>query len=820
MSRLSFWAPVLTIVSLPLALFWSVLFGGRVLYWGTPFLQFYEWRQLVVDAYRAGHFPLWNEALGCGAPLLANLQAAALYPLNVIYLMAPVEQAMGYSVVVHIILAGFFMYGFTRCIGLRASAALLASLAYMLSGFLVSRAQFLSMVNGAAWLPLLFWLTYRIVQKRRVADGLLLGLAIAVQLLAGHAQLWYYSLWSVGLYVLYLGGGIAFGRAQGHVSPTATGGRRVWTSWGIMLLALLVGLLAAAGQILPTAEMTSLSQRASGAGYEFAMNYSFWPWRLVTLLSPDFFGNPAHGDFWGYGNYWEDCGYIGLFPLLLGLAAVVIWLRRRRCDKEGVLFQIPFFALLAVVALVLALGKNLLVYQIVWRYVPGFGLFQAPSRFLYWYTFGMAVLGGIGFQYLSAAERWARLARYLMAIAVSVLLTVGLGWLFLVESTRLTFLGAMAHTAVLVIIAGILILLKGRWMAGTWRYLWNVAAVGFVALDLLLFGLPLNPTVGPELYRWESGSGSFVRDAVTNAHAPSRLFSFERFIHDTMFARFFRFDTFGPTDEAHLRALRETLLPNLAVLEGLESANNYDPLLVAHQQEIIDYVERAPGADAVKLLGMMNVQYVAGEQGVIEAPAVYADGVELFTNPAALPRAYVVHRSRFVPDGALALDILTRDDFDPLREVLLSPADRDKGLAANMATDIAVAPSVDVASLRYEDNRAKIEVTLSQPGYLVLTDTYYPSWYASVDGEERPILRANHAFRAVALPAGEHHVEFYYAPWSFRWGLRIMTITWVSVILGLAALYYKGLRRDLKSGKATLGQCCGHITSEECPDIS
>ena len=57
-----------------------------------------------------------------------------------------------------------------------------------------------------------------------------------------------------------------------------------------------------------------------------------------------------------------------------------------------------------------------------------------------------------------------------------------------------------------------------------------------------------------------------------------------------------------------------------------------------------------------------------------------------------------------------------------------------------------------------------------QPGYLVLTDTYYPGWQATVDEEPAQILAADHAFRAVALGPGEHMVIFEYTPLSFRIG--------------------------------------------------
>jgi hypothetical protein len=82
-------------------------------------------------------------------------------------------------------------------------------------------------------------------------------------------------------------------------------------------VAILCGAGLAAIQLIPTAEYLMQSQRASAVSYDLAMTYSFWPWRFLSLLAPDLFGNPAIGDYWGYGNYWEDAVYIGLAPFLL-----------------------------------------------------------------------------------------------------------------------------------------------------------------------------------------------------------------------------------------------------------------------------------------------------------------------------------------------------------------------------------------------------------------------------------------------------------------------------------------------------------------------
>jgi uncharacterized membrane protein YfhO len=67
-------------------------------------------------------------------------------------------------------------------------------------------------------------------------------------------------------------------------------------------------------------------------------------------------------------------------------------------------------------------------------------------------------------------------------------------------------------------------------------------------------------------------------------------------------------------------------------------------------------------------------------------------------------------------------------------------------------------------------------VTLTAPGVLVVGDTWFPGWEARVDGAPASILRANHAFRALALAEGAHTVELAYRPVSFRLGIALSLV--------------------------------------------
>jgi hypothetical protein len=801
---------------LPLILFWPLVFGGKVLYWGTPLLQFYPWRKLAVDIIRSGHVPLWNHYLGNGTPLAANLQSAVFYPLNLIYLLIPVERAMGYSAVVHVILAGLFMYLYGRTIRLSRFASLVAALGYMFSGFLISRLGFLSMTSATPWLPLLFCLAERLVNKRRLSSALLLGLAIGLQLLAGHAQLWYYGVWAVAAYVLVRGWQTAKEGIHGQFCAL----RSAMSAWLLSALAVLVGLGVAAVQLLPTAELALLSQRQSGAEYEFAMTYSFWPWRLITLFAPDFFGNPARGDYWGYASYWEDCGYIGVLPLLLALIAIPIYLRRRR--GQGASFTpyplslIPFFSFLCLLSLLLALGKNLPLYPLVFRWVPGFGFFQAPARFLYLYTLGVATLAGLGADLVVPSRRLKQISGYGVVVSLAILLaTVAVRFLpfFPVE---LTFVSALSRFAALLTIAWLFLRYRRKvefWSRETEPMTkllhrlgvsplvpWQTLVIAFIAADLIIFGHALNPTTEPRLYELPTTNGAFLQ----RENKGYRIFTFPGSDYNLKFGKYLLFDGFGSSDVGWLMGWRETLMPNLAVGEGLFSANNFDPLLVGHYERLMQevdkglprWVDRGLGQTvdearlsvALRLLSLMNVKYILDYGEIPGLDLIFADSVWIYRNDDALPRASVVSQVRVISDDEELLVKLSSPTFDPYHTVLLQPTPAQEPFCPSVSYPLSLIP----LSPEYSPNAVKVEVALDRDGYLVLNDTYYPGWRAYVDGEEKEILRANYAFRAVPLESGQHTVFFEYDPLSFKMGFAISLATWGAIVLSMTV---SGLQR-------------------------
>ena len=79
-------------------------------------------------------------------------------------------------------------------------------------------------------------------------------------------------------------------------------------------------------------------------------------------------------------------------------------------------------------------------------------------------------------------------------------------------------------------------------------------------------------------------------------------------------------------------------------------------------------------------------------------------------------------------------------------------------------------------------------ISTDTPALLLLSETHYPGWQATVDGQLASLLRADYVLRAVPVPAGEHTVELTFRPFSFTLGAIVsgITLVVVAVAIGLS----------------------------------
>ena len=807
----------LLLILAPLGLLSPLILSGSALFWGTPALQFTPWRFLAWELLKSGELPLWNPLNGMGAPLLANYQSALVYPPTWFLFALSWIGGIGWAawgqallVWLHWCLAGMGMARLAGGLGLGRLSRVISGLAFGLGGYLVARAGFLSINAAVAWLPWMFYFAGQVASPALRREGgrgsawIKFSLVAALQLLAGHAQTAWYTCLGTFLWAGYWGWldvkpvGQESGNGLPQIILRIAGFFRTWAVLGSGYL--LAGVLAAV-QLLPTAEYLAQSQRASEVTFDYAMTYSFWGWRLLTLIAPGLFGNPAHGDYWGYANYWEDALYLGLLPLLLAIAAIIGWGRRLGKSRQQTELQkvglssfgvrneaVPFLLAFTLMGFLLALGKNTPLYPWLYRHIPTFDMFQAPTRFSLWVAFSLALLAGFGAHAWRRPQNralyWTRLGT---AGAFAISLGAALTWLLMGEVSP-TFIQAVALAGFWGVGAGLLSLLApptagsepgGQAPDDRRKFTIWVWAVGvFIALDLIVAGWGLNPGIPANFYSRKLPANISLRDRL----AGRRLYLPIDQEDELKFKRFLRFDTFYPDE--NWDNLRAVLLPNLNLLDHISSLNNFDPLVPGRYAVWMRSLSQAPQETLWKLLDLSGAGMV--EEINPAAPA----GVSLRVLPKEIGRrARWVACASYVENDADSLQAVLDASFDPERLVIIE-AD-DKVDLPDCTQGVALGK---VKLLEEKANRLVFEVQSDAPGWLLLADIWYPGWRAQVDQEDSPIFRADYLFRAVWLPEGEHQVVFDYRPLSFWVGFGLSLAGWFGLASYALSLTSRGYR--------------------------
>jgi hypothetical protein len=800
----------------PLVLLAPVWLAGKAMFWGTPSLQFVPWWYWAWETLRSGHLPLWNPQAGMGAPLLANYQVGLFYPPNWSYfLLAAIGglpvMAWGQAIMValHLGWAGFGMARLARRLNLGRNAQTVSGLAFGLSTYLVARAAFLSVMSAVAWLPWILLYSREIARpgmKRR--DGLILMVCAAFQLLAGHAQTTWYTFLLAAVWTA-VWGWLFSEKAPDNGLPSSLKSRAAGALFGLAKLgALLAWAVAlAAVQLLPTAEYLLQSQRAASVVYQTAMTYSTWPWRLLGLLAPGLFGSPAQGDFWGYASFWEDAIYIGLLPVLLAFSAILAgFIRKTKSYQPALFWRRPIIITLTLVTLIsilLALGQNTPVFPWLYNHVLTFSMFQAPARFLIWGIFSLSLLAGLGAQdWRRPSGRglyWTRLAT---AGAVAVALGSALAWILL-ASVKATFLRATALAGFWGVLAGVLSLTapkdpvaEAEFSSPAWS--WGVSLV--ICADLIVAGWGLNPGVSLDFYAQPSPTANLVRQMGQGG----RVYLPDGDEYVLKFNRLFDLSTFYAVQD--WTELRATLLPDIFMLDGLNSANNFDPLVPARYANWMQVLSNLPPVDLLRdqkpgelpgesslveipsgltptvykrMLNLMGVRVVERVDhrspdnvrfesiaGPTDANTLSAQGVQLQWAACGLPAA----------SASQALHLVTTQDTNLNGSVILEGA----ALPAAQGCQKQISASFD--RVKVTPNRVEVSVRAGGNGWLVLSDVWYPGWRATVDGKVVPLDRANYLFEAVAVPAGDHLVQLSYQPGSLYLGAVISLLAALGLI--------------------------------------
>ncbi len=578
---------------------------------------FFPYRVYARQAVEHGRLPLWNPDIFGGAPFLANIQSSLLYPPTALFYVLSEPAAYNWSLLLHVFLGGLFTYLFARqSLRVGRAGALLSAVIFALGGFLGGQLDHLNQLSAAIWLPALLLCWDKAVSGRRLTYIPLGALVIALQFLAGHTQESYFMLVTLLLYAVF---------------TTLLSARRRGLSAIPMNLIVAGALLAigtglSAAQLVPTAEMNSWGIRGNGLTYAEAANGSLKGTLLLNAILPPFWNRdlvtvPGNSEF---------LGYVSVAGLVLA-AAALLYARQRHT---------LFFSLLAVAALVLALGPQEPAYPFLFRYLPGLNLFRVPARWLLVSSFSLAVLAGLGLNALLAAgpkRNWRPLS--LLLVLAAALAAAGAHTQVLPPRSTIVTWTLFGLASLVLVFSAIRVFgpPPSGWRERLGEYErrqrrasagFGAAAIGLVLVELWLGGqsLDYNHPTPSQVFTTPVDTPSFLQ----KQDQPFRILSVAR-------------DEYAPGIEAQVRQqfghelseadildylrdykLRQILEPNTPMAEGLATLDGYDGGLLPLSRYVIfkDLLTGVPSApdDRIRfvlkwlpnqaLLSLANVRYV------------------------------------------------------------------------------------------------------------------------------------------------------------------------------------------------------------------
>jgi hypothetical protein len=732
-------AAITFLVALPLALFWPALRHGLLIYGPDTVAIGIPSHAEAVRSLAAHEWPLWMPDLLGGMPGIAANNLLFLMPADLIAYLAgwTFQTQIAVDAVLWTALAGIGMLLFLRNLDRSVSASLLGGLFFATSGSVISQlgGGYHNMMQGAALAPWAFWAAQRGLRRGSWFSWGLCGLVLALQVLAQAAQLAAYTLPAVAVFAL----ASAWNRDWADGSGGAFTDRRAAFRFAIGGLAasLILAVLISAPQLWLSLQYLSLTTRQAYSHGQFVAG-SIPPAAALTWWMP---GSWRFLDLFGRvgGDFGSTTLYLGLLPWALAVGALAAPCRSGTRAQR--------LAILGLAAFVLALRPWNPLQSLAFH-LPVFNRFQNWSRVLFLGALAVCALAAFGWDALLSPSSRKAVSRGVAAFYALVLALAGGAWVFSGSHGSPLWAGPLRASA----LAGLALVCAGSLL------LWLAARRPRTALvlALLLHGVD---------------QGAAVRD-------------FVRFVDPGAVVGATRFVRAGPP-QAGAEPWRvydeDQVHPNNALVSGYENMCGTASMPMGAYFRI---------ADAMKgrlrdWYDLFSARYVFAHSK--PHGSTPGDAVTVYGNPEAFPRAWLVTRVRKVADDGEAYGLLADPAFRPRVEAALP---EDPGLSG-------LPPVGAVEWLDRSPQTASLRVSTDRDAVLVLSNAWYPSWRAQVDGQASPVLKADGGLQALLLKAGRHTVDIRFDNGLFDDALAAC-LAGLFALIGLA-LYDADRRRKVRN---------------------
>jgi len=795
---------VLLVISL--AMFADVLFNAEVQvlsrFQTDLSRQFVHWRNFGISELSQGNLPLWNPYIFSGTPFFPGFQSALLYPPNWLYLVLPLHNAINVGIVLHIFLGGIFMYSWAGYREINIWGRLLSALLFMFCGahYMHVYAGHLPNLCAIVWAPLIFLSIDGLFDKGKLGWVMLGIFAVSMQILAGHPQYVYYTALGAGIYVILHTVAQVRKARQNEIDPLHGLLRRV-----VGIAAIFLGASAVtAVQLFPGLQVAGESVRGQGLNYDFCAMFSFPPENILTFVAPCIFGDTMDMPYWGRWFLWEMSVFISIGGLVMAVCGS-IW-----GQKHSRRLCLP----MAIVLTILALGTYTPLFDLLFHLMPGFDRFRGTSKFMFLTSMFLTLLSGAGFDWLlnqsskssanDAVDRAIKRSgqaplRLLPLVVLGAGLVLFSAAMFVKTSSPPEGDSSLWHAQMEKMSKT-----KGVYInAKAFDYPPFIAKAGLTARRSLIFAACTLFLLSVILF--------FIPYIPLLAYLVGIIAVVEVLVFAYHFKASFNLDDVRPRPELHKflselsgddRIFWPDGDPNQGMLTRAPGIWGEDPVVSLRYAQFMAFTQKGNPDRATqhvifrryhRLYSMLRCRYLITKARLKETAlslVLKAGEFNVYQIPGPLPRLLLVENFLVRNNRDEILSHMSDPKFDPRKTVILeqTPDPAPHGFRKGSRPG-------EVKVLESSTDSLVVDVELSRPAILVITDGYYSGWRVTgkTDSDQQGynILPANYILRAVPLAVGKHTLTIEYLPFAFRMGIWISVITVVIYQIILLCLFLK-----------------------------
>jgi len=750
-----------------------ILISGHTLVWRDTSKLFQPIRPLIVEALSNVQLPLWNPHEALGIPLFAQMMHGVLHPISVIGAFLFPHAGLDVFILIYTVLAALGSALLARVLGATYGAAAIAGFGYGLSGYVLGMGSIIQYLCAAASAP------WALIGLRMAGEGRRFGVvaaaaAVAVLYFAGDPQ------WTIIAIVL------------GTTLAIEAGGIRGLKNASIGIA---VGTALAGIQLLPTMVFFREVSRAVELDSLDRVQWALAPWRVIEFIVPGFFGSPGIGlEKWpvfiwlggfirsGFEMPFVPSVFVGAGILLLAAAG----LPHSRATR--------IFGIATLVLLWIALGTNAGAEQLL-HIIPVWGKFRYAEKMVDPLTLCCSVLAAFGSERLSN-----RPARFWAVLAGGAGLASLLSALFLANwqgfdnsftdmvareaapAARHNLTTGLIHAGLTLLALACLVAVVRR--RPSFRIYFPMATAGLIFLQSSL-AAPFAMHSGDLSVRDEHP----LSQITTIGELPRIATPIEKnYLYPEGLNQF----------DAQIGVQSHMGVPSYNVPSRIDQFDTYTGLRPRRLDVLVSRLSSEFGPQSALALRRYAITHMIiknpyfPDEMSVAAKASEGGAKVLENNEWGFTGWQVPHRPWAVFAERVAVASGEKESLDTLVETL---ARGELTVVLEGALQPKVLGAGEVLRAVRGTNWLRIEATSRNDGILVVNDSFWPGWSATIDGKEVPIWRADFLVRAVPWPAGKHVLEMQYDPPEVRIGW-IISLTGA---LALAALLVVERRRKRSS---------------------